>query len=241
MALTGQGLASFALSKLGTPYVYGAKGANGKFTETKLNFLARSYPSVFTKTYIAKARRFIGKVCCDCSGLISWYTGKEIGSAQLYQTAQTKKRINKSDLSDIPVGAVLWKEGHVGVYVGNGYLVEEMGIDYGCVKTRVKDRTFTHYLTFSYMTYNKKKSTTVSTDTKKNPYTKPTKMVKFGDNGNLVKWVQYELNEAGYKISIDGVFGTSTLTAVRKFQKSCKITVDGVVGSKTIKKLVADK
>lgn len=241
MALTGQGLASFALSKLGTPYVYGAKGANGKFTETKLNFLARNYPSVFTKNYIAKARKFIGKVCCDCSGLVSWYTGKEIGSAQLYQTAKTRTRINKNDLSGIPVGAVLWKEGHVGVYVGNGYLVEEMGIDYGCVKTKVKDRTFTHYLTFSYMTYNTKKKETTKTTVvvKKNPYRKPTKQVKFGDTGESVKWVQYELNEAGYKIAIDGIFGTATLSAVRKFQKSCKITVNGLVGTKTTAKLAA--
>ena len=241
MTLTGQGLANFALSKLGTPYVYGAKGANGKFTATKLNFLAKSYPSVFTKTYIAKAKKFIGKVCCDCSGLISWYTGKEIGSAQLYQTASTRTRINKNDLSDIPVGAVLWKEGHVGVYVGNGYLVEEMGIDYGCVKTKVKDRTFTHYLTCSYMSYSTKKTTTTTTAKTKNPYTKPTKTVKFGDSGKSVKWVQYELIEAGYNINVDGVFGTATRNAVKKFQKSCKITVDGIVGTKTIAKLVADK
>ena len=240
MALTGQGLANFALSKLGTPYVYGAKGANGKFTATKLNFLAKSYPSVFTKTYIAKAKKFIGKVCCDCSGLISWYTGKEIGSAQLYQTASTRTRINKNDLSNIPVGAVLWKEGHVGVYVGNGYLVEEMGIDYGCVKTKVKDRTFTHYLTFSYMSYSTKKTTTATAKTK-NPYTKPTKTVKFGDSGKSVKWVQYELIEAGYNINVDGVFGTNTRNAVKKFQKSCKITVGGIVGTKSIAKLVADK
>lgn len=241
MALTGQGLASFALSKIGTPYVYGAKGANGKLTETKLNFLAKSYPSVFTKNYIAKARKFIGKVCCDCSGLVSWYTKKEIGSAQLYQTASTRNRIDKSDLSKIPVGAVLWKEGHVGVYVGNGYLVEEMGIDFGCVKTKVKDRTFTHYLTFSYITYNTKKTTELTISKKKNSYKKPTKTVKFGDTGESVKWVQYELIEAGYNILIDGLFGTKTFNAVKKFQKSCKIKVDGVVGTNTINKLVVDK
>ena len=30
--LTGKGLADFAISKIGTPYVYGAKGADGKLT-----------------------------------------------------------------------------------------------------------------------------------------------------------------------------------------------------------------
>jgi hypothetical protein len=84
--LTGQGLADFAISKLGTPYVYGAKGANGKFTQSQLSSLSKAYPSMFTNTYITKAKRLIGKICCDCSGLISWYTGKELGSYQLYSS-----------------------------------------------------------------------------------------------------------------------------------------------------------
>ena len=77
--LTGAGLAQFAKSKIGTPYVYGAKGAEGALTASRLNTLAKSYPSMFTTSYITKARKFIGKVCTDCSGLQSWYTGKLLG------------------------------------------------------------------------------------------------------------------------------------------------------------------
>ena len=125
--LTGKGLANFVKTKLGTPYVYGAKGADGKFTSSKLSFLARNYPSMFTATYQAKARKFIGRVCTDCSGLISWYTGKVYGSSQLYSVAKAKHKIDKKDISDIPVGAVVWKPGHVGVYIGNGEVIDKTG------------------------------------------------------------------------------------------------------------------
>ena len=158
--LTGTGLAAFAKSKVGTPYVYGAKGADGKFTLARLNSLRKSYPSMFTANYYAKAKKFVGRVCCDCSGLISWYTGKVLGSSQLYATATKKKRINKANISEIPVGAVVWKSGHVGVYIGNGKVVEAMGIDYGTRITVLKNRTFTHWLLFeNYMTYGTKKKT----------------------------------------------------------------------------------
>ena len=47
-------------------------------------------------------------------------------------------------LPEVP-GIALRSDGHVGVYVGGGYAVEERGFNYGCVKTRVKDRKWTHW------------------------------------------------------------------------------------------------
>jgi hypothetical protein len=235
--LTGQGLADFAISKLGTPYVYGAKGANGKFTQSQLSSLSKAYPSMFTNTYITKAKRLIGKICCDCSGLISWYTGKELGSYQLYSTASKRGLI--SGIDKAPIGAVLWHPGHVGIYIGNGYCMEEKGIDYGCVKSKLSNTTFTHWLLFNYIDYDDIADTNVKTTHKEsNPYTKPTSSVHIGDNGENVKWVQYELAEAGFSLKIDGDFGPKTLAAAKDFQQSCKIDVDGIVGPKTISKLI---
>jgi peptidoglycan hydrolase-like protein with peptidoglycan-binding domain len=34
-------------------------------------------------------------------------------------------------------------------------------------------------------------------------------------------------------VSVDGVFGAGTLSAVKKFQKAKKLTVDGIVGKAT--------
>ena len=70
-----------------------------------------------------------------------------------------------------------------------------------------------------------------------NPYKQPTTNLKKGSKGEGVKWLQWELNEAGYMIDIDGIFGQDTFNAVKKFQKSCKITVDGIVGKDTKKHL----
>lgn len=52
--LTGKELATFAISKIGTPYVYGAKGADGKFSLSKLNWLARNYRNMFNLLYVTQ-------------------------------------------------------------------------------------------------------------------------------------------------------------------------------------------
>lgn len=72
-----------------------------------------------------------------------------------------------------------------------------------------------------------------------NPYAEPTNTLKKGSQGNGVKWLQWELNESGANLTIDGDFGNNTLTALKAFQschydeKGKLLTVDGVCGSKT--------
>ena len=238
--LTGVGLAEFAKSKVGTPYVYGAKGSYGVFTAGQLNTLAKSYPNVFTSSYITKARKYIGKVCTDCSGLQSWYTGKMLGSAQMYSTASSRIPISK--IASVPVGATLWKSGHVGIYLGDGKVAEAKGINYGTVITDVKSTAWKYALLFDYIDYS---SAPVAVETKKtNPYPQPTRTLKKGAKGDGVKWIQWELTEAGYDLSkrggIDGDFGSTTYLYVRKFQQSCKIGVDGIVGPATRKAFIAN-
>lgn len=53
----------------------------------------------------------------------------------------------------------------------------------------------------------------------------------------LVKELQRLLNEHGYKIAVDGLFGPDTLKAVNSFQKANNLAADGIVGSKTWSKL----
>lgn len=250
--LTGKGLASFASSKLGTPYVYGAKGADGKFTQSRLNWLAKNYPGTFTTSYIKKAKKFIGQVCCDCSGLISWYTGKVYGSSQLYSKAS--KRIPISQIKTMPIGTVLWKQGHVGVYIGmvDGVpmCVEEKGINYGCVKTKVSATKWQYGLLFSWITYDEVNIGVASTSKAKNPYSVPARTLKYGMVGNDVKWLQYELIEAGYTkvkvglqtktLTIDGDFGTITKTALGLFQQSAKLEKDYLCGKLTRAALIED-
>ena len=68
-------------------------------------------------------------------------------------------------------------------------------------------------------------------------YPEPTATVRKGDKGTPVRWVQDKLKKAGYKLSVDGIFGVGTLSAVKKFQKAKKLTIDGLVGPATRKAL----
>lgn len=54
-----------------------------------------------------------------------------------------------------------------------------------------------------------------------------------GSTGSEVKKLQKLLNNAGYKLTVDGIFGANTLNAVKKYQQSKGLTVDGIVGENT--------
>lgn len=62
-----------------------------------------------------------------------------------------------------------------------------------------------------------------------------------------VKTVQRILNDAGYKgkdgkaLTVDGVYGTNTVYAVKAFQKKQGLTQDGIVGADTWKPLIGAK
>lgn len=62
--------------------------------------------------------------------------------------------------------------------------------------------------------------------------------VRQGDSGSTVKQIQQKLNEYGFSVgTVDGIFGTKTLNAVKNFQKSRGLVVDGIVGNATAKAL----
>ena len=58
---------------------------------------------------------------------------------------------------------------------------------------------------------------------------------KYGSRGNEVKQIQTKLKRWGYyKGSVDGIYGSRTLSAVKSFQKKNRLTVDGIAGTKTL-------
>ena len=237
----GIGLVDYARSKVGTPYFYGSKMK--PLTELFMAQMHRQYPSTVTNSYMNKARKKgqVGKICVDCSGLIGAYRGKQIGSYQLYQTAYTRLPI--SEWKNFANGVVLWRQGHVGVFLwceNVAYVVEAKGINYGVVISAFRESNWTCGLTFSDMEYVYEVNLSgQSTWKQPNPYPVPTRTLYKGCKGDDVKWLQFELNEAGFKLDIDGSFGSKTEKAVAEYQASCKLAVDKRVGPETRKALKA--
>lgn len=68
------------------------------------------------------------------------------------------------------------------------------------------------------------------------------RILKHGSRGEDVKKLQKVLNARGLcpePIVIDGVFGPTTLDAVKRFQRQAHLHVDGVVGGETWNRLFA--
>ena len=63
-------------------------------------------------------------------------------------------------------------------------------------------------------------------------------VLRQGSTGAKVRTLQYLLRQRGHAVSVDGIFGSGTASAVRSFQSSHGLSADGVVGSKTWTALV---
>lgn len=61
---------------------------------------------------------------------------------------------------------------------------------------------------------------------------------RYGSKGEEVRKIQTKLKNWGYYSgSVDGVYGSGTLSAVKKFQKKNGLTADGIAGKATLEKM----
>lgn len=61
---------------------------------------------------------------------------------------------------------------------------------------------------------------------------------KFGSSGDEVKQIQQKLKNWGYyNGTVDGIYGSQTVAAVKKFQSKNGLTADGIAGTKTLQAL----
>lgn len=144
-------------------------------------------------------------------------------------------------MPDIP-GIAVFMSGHVGLYIGNGEVIEARGFAYGVVKTKLKDRK---WKTAAMLPEDMIEYIGVTdTDTTKKEDTKTelgSRNLKKGSEGDDVKELQEKLIALGYdlgKYGADGDFGSATLTAVKAFQKDHGLTVDGIFGKKSYAALI---
>lgn len=226
-------------------YWYGTYG--NECTMKKYEAKKKQYPDHYgssrTKGYMKDIE--LGRRCADCVGMIKafFWTGGKYDTTPKYGTnncpdksangmiALCKKTGKIKDIPDIP-GLVVWKSGHIGVYVGGGYTVEMKGFDYDCRRNKVTDGPWTKWgmLPDSMITY---------TDDPVEPV-KPEPIgdreLRNGDEGADVKQLQMNLIDLGYdcgSYGADGEFGDCTEAALVKFQKDHDLEATGVFDADT--------
>lgn len=72
---------------------------------------------------------------------------------------------------------------------------------------------------------------------RKTYFTEPKETLKLGSTGASVKWMQYMLTRAGFKVAVDGSYGANTVAVVKKFQIKYSLVPDGSFGPKSLNKL----
>ena len=79
-------------------------------------------------------------------------TAASIDELYLFLTNLTAIEYIRNCMPDTP-GLAVWKSGHIGVYIGNGEVVEAMGTKYGVVKTKLAGRGWSAWLQIPYISY----------------------------------------------------------------------------------------
>jgi hypothetical protein len=149
--MMGEQLAKLCKAQVGSGYVWGGLGYT--LTEGRLAQLKSLYPNHYTTAYVAKCRTLMGKKVYDCVGLVKHFLWGNAGDGVLryYATrgipdttangmlALCTETGNIGSLPEME-GLLVHQDGHVGVYVGNGRVVEARGIDHGVVETDLSER-----------------------------------------------------------------------------------------------------
>ena len=132
-------------------YVYGFWGLHA--TEDRIEQKRKDYPNEINRYYEYIMKYVKGRRAVDCGGLIKsflWWKGNcpiydpasDLSADAMFNVSTEKGEI--SSLPEIP-GVLVRYPGHVGVYTGNGEVIEARGTLYGVVKTRLQDRKWTHW------------------------------------------------------------------------------------------------
>ena len=133
-----------------------------------------------------------------------------------------------TDFTDIEIGEAVWVPGHIGVYIGDGKVIECTPQWQNGVQITSK-RKWQKHGKLPYITYSNKGEDTVIVELN---------TLKANTRGEQVKSLQRLLVGFGFDLKVDGIFGMATDRAVRTFQRKNGLSVDGVVGKNTWSKLL---
>ena len=194
--------------------------------------------------------RWVGHTVADCSGLFTW-AFRQLGG-YMYHGSDTMYRkycVNRGELKAgrrtdraalKPGTAVfVWngeKYSHVGLYAGDGRVIEAMGTVAGVTATRVSMSKWTHWGELTGVDYTGEKEPAKPAAQSRLPEA----TLRKGSKGEAVSALQTLLVRLGYsvgKCGIDGDFGKDTQAAVKAFQRDSGLAADGIVGPGTRLKL----
>lgn len=144
-------------------YVYGTYG--GVLDETLLTSKISQYPNEVGSYEDFIRQHWLGGRTADCVGLIKgygWYNTEtkhmEIGSngmPDIGANAMFKNATEKGTIDTIPEipGLAVWHEGHIGIYIGNGEVIQAANTNAGVVRTPIEQSGWTHWLKVPYIQY----------------------------------------------------------------------------------------
>lgn len=168
MSKTGAGLAAWAESIIAAKsHVYWYGTYCNPCSASLLSGKTRQYPSHYGDNRQSTYKKHIqqGKTCTDCVGLIKGYYWEKDGEIKykrdglpdkgangMYSATKIKDTIDT--LPEIP-GLLVWTsgKGHIGVYVGGGYVVEARGFSYGVQRNKLSARAFKYWGVCPYIEY----------------------------------------------------------------------------------------
>lgn len=151
MAKTNIGLVAYAKGQIGRPYWFGCFGQ--KSNASLLTAKRKQYPSYYTADDFKN--QYNVKVH-DCGGLIKGYLMSNGGVDDLpkYDSkfdVSSDMMLNqckeKGDIKTLPeiAGVLVFKKGHVGVYIGGGKVVEARGHKQGVIMSNLGDMPWTNW------------------------------------------------------------------------------------------------
>lgn len=162
-------LAAYAMQawEHGWGYVWGTFG--NVLTESMLQYKLEQYPDIGASEAFIR-EHWLGRRTTDCVGLLKGYGWLNVDimtidynangmpdytADQMYASA-AEHGTDYGGMDSMPeiVGLGLWKQGHWGVYVGNGYAIEAMGTQYGVVRTKVEGRGWQGWCKIPYINYD---------------------------------------------------------------------------------------
>lgn len=218
-------------------YVWGTYGQI--LTEPLLRAKVTQYPDMVGRYQTIIRQKWMNRRTVDCIGLIKtymWYNENldmiaydpitDVNVGGMINSAKDKGLINT--MPEIP-GLAVYMQGHIGIYIGNGQVIEAHNTTKGVIQTTLRGNgstPWTGWLMIPYINY-------IGVDNLK-------PILKLGSKGEAVKELQKGLIKLEYNLGIygaDGDFGSATDTAVKAFQKAGGLVADGIVGEATWAKL----